>query len=1304
MEKFFFILLFISCFFFTPVFGQVLERVIVDDHLKDIDLSINSAFTFENDIIVLGRLNKKNREPMIRRITTNGDVVWRTSGRDTTAYDYTGLRASRAILGVDSFLYASVRAMHGAGNFAYLWKLDPRTGQLIWEILLPSSDYGALHIKELGTDRLVINLENLGSSDIVILDKTTGSVLKTIELGAWSHPALEADAAANIYFCRNDSLYKLGSSDNYSTPVWATALNNGGSYLIQDTDHIVFDTLNHQILVFGRTDWSLGYAAVAAVDIETGQQNWYMYLQPNAELAYVDHVIDGQYCYLALRNILSGGGNYYFYTYKIDMESGNLEWGSNEGLFGTTYSQDANDIAIDSAGNIYLGGYSYGVVAGGRWALIKLDGDTGTKMYEKQYSLFDPTVHEHEGFIACFLRLDEKLYSLSKMTWHATPDVGLPGNWQIVLNELSLETGEVLSEVFIGEQYSPLATKLIDMQARDNHNQFAALFKIGKNVELRLYESNGSLVWKRKIELTNGIQEIQGHTLELTPDDAIVISVQTSDDIFYLRYNIDGDFVHYAEVYNNNDAIPIQTLTNGDKTWAFLQGGSFSGVQVDHFDLQENESTRDDIDFVNSLSGAYVGRLDNDSLLLIHDRTTYFIDDDDFGYRLGGLYPRYVRAVEEINDDILLLAGYEMGPFTLNAHTPSSFLYSKTENAVISSISDSVVAQVKKHYSHIAVGLGTAYTYYVEQDENDFNILSDRLVQRQGTGTKNWSIELGQGFQALCRVEDIAFNEIRNEIVVLSKLSREASGTQFRDILVEVFDPDGNRIAYYYREGDASSEEVEAKRVIVMPDGSVHIGVNMIIDGVSVIDGATVAVLTSLDSDFYNYRYGGTVYYDLNQDGIKADTEPGVELGTISIASQDIAYILDDGTYNVVLPEGTSSLDFQLPEHWTLTSEHASYLLSAGIDPPTDSLNFGIFPDSLYTSIDLNISSSILRCNERAMALMTVANEGTSVENVHLIANLPDNIHSIIASNALMPDSIVGNTYHFTINSLQPGSHKEIRFEFSVPGVSSINELLSFEMELSSLDEDNEYHYTHTFQDVIRCSYDPNDKLVQPLGLYEEGYTLFDVEELTYTIRFQNTGNDYAYKVRLVDTLDINLDVQTLVVTQSSHPLSQVVRRGNIVEFIFDPIALAYESLDDLGSQGFVSFKIKRLDDLDENTIISNAAAIYFDSNPPIYTNRVVNTFVSEIPVSVVEEKQDLDVILIPNPFTDSFMFGFDKTAVPLPWIAQIWNNNGQLMKQCTIEHITDRIQMSTYSSGIYWISINTPTGRPLAVLKAIKI
>ncbi len=142
---------------------------------------------------------------------------------------------------------------------------------------------------------------------------------------------------------------------------------------------------------------------------------------------------------------------------------------------------------------------------------------------------------------------------------------------------------------------------------------------------------------------------------------------------------------------------------------------------------------------------------------------------------------------------------------------------------------------------------------------------------------------------------------------------------------------------------------------------------------------------------------------------------------------------------------------------------------------------------------------------------------------------------------------------------------------------------------------------------VVVGSFDPNNKLVRPTGVLQEHY-VSPIDELEYTINFQNTGNDTAFTVIVYDTLSPFLDISTLQIMSSSHVNIASIRAGNILQWRFENILLADSNIDEPNSHGFVKFKIEPLDSVPDFAIVNNSAAIVFDYNDPIQTNDVFVT------------------------------------------------------------------------------------------------
>jgi uncharacterized repeat protein (TIGR01451 family) len=146
---------------------------------------------------------------------------------------------------------------------------------------------------------------------------------------------------------------------------------------------------------------------------------------------------------------------------------------------------------------------------------------------------------------------------------------------------------------------------------------------------------------------------------------------------------------------------------------------------------------------------------------------------------------------------------------------------------------------------------------------------------------------------------------------------------------------------------------------------------------------------------------------------------------------------------------------------------------------------------------------------------------------------------------------------------------------------------------------------------VIRDSYDPNEKTATP-----EGNFIAKDQEITFTVRFQNTGSDTAYTVVIADTLNANLDPSTIETLGASHnyKFELTGKTTPRMAWIFGGINLLDSTTNEKASHGFVTFKAKMKPGLANGIQITNQADIYFDYNSSIRTNKIVRTIGNPYP------------------------------------------------------------------------------------------
>lgn len=224
---------------------------------------------------------------------------------------------------------------------------------------------------------------------------------------------------------------------------------------------------------------------------------------------------------------------------------------------------------------------------------------------------------------------------------------------------------------------------------------------------------------------------------------------------------------------------------------------------------------------------------------------------------------------------------------------------------------------------------------------------------------------------------------------------------------------------------------------------------------------------------------------------------------------------------------------------------------------------------------------------------------------------------------------------------------------------------------------------------IVTGSYDPNDKTAVPTG-YSAEHTIRANEDLEYKIRFQNTGNDAAYRVVVVDTLSPLLDWASLEPGAASHPYRLDVFPGGILNFVFDPINLPDSTSNEAGSHGFVSFRIAQQPDLPIGTVIENTAAIYFDNNDPIITNTAFHTIGKLEEVALQSQTPFVPGVtasLSPNPFSEQAVLDIRGRSLQQGML-NLYDAQGRLLRTQTMQNNQTLIERKDLPAGVCFFQV----------------
>ena len=224
---------------------------------------------------------------------------------------------------------------------------------------------------------------------------------------------------------------------------------------------------------------------------------------------------------------------------------------------------------------------------------------------------------------------------------------------------------------------------------------------------------------------------------------------------------------------------------------------------------------------------------------------------------------------------------------------------------------------------------------------------------------------------------------------------------------------------------------------------------------------------------------------------------------------------------------------------------------------------------------------------------------------------------------------------------------------------------------------------------TVTNGYDPNDKQSFPQG-YGNQHFIEPNGEIEYLIRFQNTGTDTAFNIVVRDTLSPLLDLSGLRVGASSHAMDYKIYGENILEFSFPNILLPDSTTNELGSNGFVEFKIPQQKDLPAGTVIYNSAAIFFDFNPPVITNEtwltIEEDFIIVLPIKE-PVKAGVEVTAYPNPFYQNAVFEIKGIEIG-EGVFEIYNAQGQLLRSLSFNGNRFEFEREGLAGGVYFYKI----------------
>jgi hypothetical protein len=436
-------------------------------------------------------------------------------------------------------------------------------------------------------------------------------------------------------------------------------------------------------------------------------------------------------------------------------------------------------------------------------------------------------------------------------------------------------------------------------------------------------------------------------------------------------------------------------------------------------------------------------------------------------------------------------------------------------------------------------------------------------------------------------------------------------------------------------------------------------------------------------------------FLDINNNGTQEVGEQNFPLGQFQ-------YIKNSGlTHNITSPTGV----YTIYENSTLNN----YDLGYTVDPLYNSM-YSVSVAS-YSGISIGTSAGLLTYNFPITTLVnytdlavtvipiTAPRAGFNYKNKIAYANLGNQTiasgslsfvknaaSTIVSTSEVVTSNAGGFTYNFS--NLLPFEYRFIDVTMSVPSIPNvaIGQLLTNTANVTTPDTETTLSNNNSnLTQVVIAAYDPNDKTES----HGERilYTNFAADDyLTYTIRFENTGNASAVSVTVTDELDAKIDETSIKMVNASH--NYVLDRvGKNLNWKFNNIQLPVSVANTETGKGFITFKAKLKTGFNVGTVVPNFANIYFDTNPAITTN----TFNTEFVATLANENftvNNFDVA--PNPASGVVNVNLKNTTENIESIS-VTDVLGKLVKRiAAVSSQQTQFDVSDLEKGVYMVEIVT--------------
>jgi len=392
-------------------------------------------------------------------------------------------------------------------------------------------------------------------------------------------------------------------------------------------------------------------------------------------------------------------------------------------------------------------------------------------------------------------------------------------------------------------------------------------------------------------------------------------------------------------------------------------------------------------------------------------------------------------------------------------------------------------------------------------------------------------------------------------------------------------------------------------------------------------------IFRSTSSLTYEQNISGSVLKDSDSDCIIDIGDKGLKRWQVKVEGDDFMRIKstdDNGDFTFAVPKGNFTLSTQpINTNWELCQSEAEIVIDE--DHPDTTFNFHATALNDCANLEIDFSTPLLRRCFENYYQVHVRNSGPSSSAGTKITLTLDPFFEFIS--ATIPSTEISpGILEMDLGVLEINEEITFKIYFTISCNVAIGQehCLSGRLVDANLCDLARFYYKECQTNI--GSYDPNDKRIfNEAGVEADRVDLG--EYIYYHIRFQNTGTDTAFDVRVIDPLSDKLDFSTLEMLSASHPYTYEITDGPDLAVQFENILLPDSATNEPASHGYFKFRIKPRVEFNYGTSIPNQASIYFDFNEAVNTEEVSLTLFPTVHTREISDLLEFEII--PNPAKD---------------------------------------------------------------------